>query len=108
MRKDSTGTIPLSALKREAHAIRAEIVAVIDGHLGGNEDTEALRKMRALCFRLKRMSGPFAEKAESIEAHAAILYSEREHAKYGGVATVRRILRHDLVSIGTIIERIYR
>lgn len=106
MEKDS-GTTP-SPMKREVLSIYADLTTVFTQHPGGRADTEALQSVQRLCRPLEHSElEVLADKAASVARLAAILYSKREHARWGvtGPARIRSFIRKDLLSLKSIIRR---
>jgi hypothetical protein len=101
-------TVPSSPQKQKALTIHAELTAVLNQRPGGWADEEALQSVRHLRFRFPCASGGYmAEKINSIESWAAILYSDRKHATWGvnGVERVRSFIWEAMSSLRHIINR---
>ena len=98
--------LPPSSSKRSALEVHTELAAVLNEHIGGWADTEALGKVQRLCSRLRDSRNvALSEKAHSIEQTASILYSERKHSRYnGGVQAVRGFLWNDMTSLWIVID----
>jgi hypothetical protein len=103
----------LSPLKLEALEVYAGLTAIFQEHQGGWADTEALREVQRLCFRLIHgQSASLAAEADSVSDYAAILYSARKHERYtqrgipyvDGVERVRSILMQIMQSLKAVIR----
>jgi hypothetical protein len=103
----------LSPLKLEALEVYAGLTAVFQEHQGGWADTEALREVQKLCFRLIHgQTASIAAEADRVRTYAAVLYSARRHEKYtqrgipyvDGVERVRGILLQIMQALKSVIR----